>query len=114
MKMAWTTPWGTVKTSEAFHKLPFGEQRGVIEHEYGHLAHWDSVKRLLLVLSGWAYFYPQAYFAICEAQEFAADDYAEKKGFSAGLVAYLRRCKEEKIDGYPLPSERIKRLTHGR
>lgn len=114
MKIAWSTPWGTVRTSTAFHLLPFAEQNSIIAHEYGHIAYLDGLKRLFMVFSGWAYFHPQQYFAKCEAQEFAADDFAAATGHAPGLIRFLERCPNVKIDGYPLPSERIKRLIHGR
>lgn len=111
-KYAWASPWGGISTGPEFYTLPENEQAGIICHEMGHVVGWHSMVRMAWVFSLRALFQTTKYWAMCERQEFEADEYAKKTGFAGGLILFLGRCAEVKVLGYPLPSERIKRLLN--
>lgn len=103
--------WKTVRTGEHFHELPHEEAHAIMLHELGHIKHWHIEKRVWWLLTLRAFFQPDKFLAMCEAQEFEADDYAAARGAGSALAAFLARLPDTKIDGYPEKQKRIERLT---
>lgn len=107
------TPWGTIQTGDLMALLPAYEQKAIIAHEEGHIAHRHAQKRLLWLVTLRALVNPEGFFAMCEAQELEADGYARERGHAAGLISFLfRRQLHVKTPGYPTAQRRLEAL-HG-
>ena len=102
-----TTPWGTIQTGDLLDKLPNDEQWAVFFHELGHLHHRHAIKRIWrLVTFRWRGFY-----AMCEQQEFEADQFAVDQGQRRGLESFLlRHASRVKSPGYPTAAQRLEAI----
>lgn len=101
------TPWGTIQTGDQFGRLPAFEQQAILAHERGHLHHKHVRRRLLWFFTLRAFFQTEKFFAMCEAQELEADQYAKTCGYGPGLIAYLLVHAH---DGRPSISKRLRAL----
>ena len=109
--IARATLWGTVQLGEGFYKLTPHEQEAVLAHERGHIAHRHAWERLWWIVTLRAIRKPEAYWAMCEAQELEADRYAAAQGHAAGMVSFLFRLSwHVKSDGYPTVRRRIEAI----
>ena len=109
--IARATLWGTIQLGEGFYKLTPREQEAVLAHERGHIAHRHIRKRLWWIVTLRAIRNPDAYWAMCEAQELEADRYAAEQGHAAGMVSFLFRLAwHVKSDGYPTVRRRIEAI----
>ena len=102
-----TAPWGTIQTGELFRKLSAAERSAVIAHELGHIWHRHALKRIgrLLTLR-W-----RGFFAMCEQQEFEADQFAVDVGQRRGLESFLlRHASRVKSPGYPTAAQRLEAI----
>lgn len=110
--IARATPWGTIQTGPGFRHLTALEQAAVLAHEHGHIAHGHPWKRLLWVLTLRVFFDFSGFLAMCERQEFEADQYAVKQGHKHGLVSFLF-CRQFQgpAPGYPSAKARLEALN---
>ena len=105
------TPWNTIQKGSLFHTLSPREQEAVLAHERGHITHRHAWERLVWIVTLRALRKPEAFFAMCEAQEFEADRYAVQCGHGPGLVSFLGRGKlHAKSIGYPTARERLEAI----
>jgi hypothetical protein len=102
-----TTPWGTIQVGDLFWKLSAAERSAVMVHERGHLRYRHVLKRIWrLVTFRWRGFY-----AMCEQQEFEADQFAVDRGFQRGLESFLlRHASRVKSPGYPTAAQRLEAI----
>ena len=110
-RVAYSTPWGTIRLGPAFHHLPAREQQAVLAHERGHIVHRHAFKRLAWLVTLRAFFRTEAFFAECRRQELEADHYAAQQGHAAGLISFLfRRQLHVESPDYPSSRERVEAL----
>jgi hypothetical protein len=109
--IARSTLWGTVQLGDGFYALSEREQNAVLAHEHGHLHHRHAWKRLGWIVTLRAFRKPEAFFALCEAQELEADRYAVERGHAPGLISFLfRHSLHVKSDGYPTTRQRLEAI----
>jgi Zn-dependent protease with chaperone function len=108
--IAYATPWGTIRTGSLFEKLTPREQLAVLAHERGHIVHRHAWKRIWWMVTLQVFIREDAYWAMCRAQEFEADQHAVKGGHTTGLAMVLARCPIAQTDSHPSKQERLARL----
>jgi hypothetical protein len=102
-----TTPWGTIQTGDLFRKLSAAERSAVIVHELGHIRYRHALKRIGRLLT----FRWRGFFAMCEQQEFEADQCAVDGGQRRGLESFLlRHASRVKSPGYPTAAQRLEAI----
>lgn len=109
--IARSTLWGSVQLGEAFYHLSEREQNAVVAHEYGHIHHRHAWTRLKWIVTLRALRRYDDFLAMCEAQEFEADEYAVDLGHAPGLISFLlRQQRHVKSDGYPTSQQRLEAI----
>lgn len=101
------TVFGVVLTGAPYRTLTPQEQESIIAHEYGHIHHRHTQRRLWWILTlQWDRIAER-----CRAQEFEADRYATMGGFGHGLLKFLSRMHNaQHSDFHPSPVERMENI----
>jgi Zn-dependent protease with chaperone function len=77
--------WKRVRVSDKFYALPEDQQFAVLMHEFGHLYHHHTEKRILCLV-----FSPWRLIETMKRQEFEADRYAASQGCADALIEVLK------------------------
>ena len=101
-------PFKKIVVGPALRAFPEREQQAILLHEVGHCKMFHLEKRLLRVVT--SLFRPRLIAAYCQAQEFAADQFAAGCGYGMELASAFTRIKSNGDPLHPRLDARIARL----
>ena len=77
--------WNRIRVSDRFYRLDSDKQLAVLMHEFGHIIHRHTEKRILCLI-----FTPWRLIEMMKRQEFQADLYAARQGCANSLIEILQ------------------------